>query len=86
MAGASSLHAAPPLLLPEPKKVAMSEGQVVLGPAAAIMVSDKSLEPLGEILAGDLEKIILIEGSECQQVNAYQLRAIAGLPPAPKGP
>jgi len=57
MASALSLHAASPLFLPEPKKMTLSSGQILLGPAAAITVSDESLKPLGEVLAADLETI-----------------------------
>jgi len=54
MVSALSLRAAPPLFLPEPKKMTLSSGQLVLGPAPAITVTDHSLKPLGAVLANDL--------------------------------
>ena len=57
MISALAFAATPPAVLPVPKKLEMAAGQVPLGPAITISVSDESLKPLGEILAGDFVKM-----------------------------
>jgi len=54
LASALSVPAAEPLFLPKPKRITLSSGQMTLGPAPAIVVSNESLKPLGEVLANDI--------------------------------